>query len=362
MIVIYMGSFDEFVAEKKIEKAEDAPHSQIDKVIEENSKKETVAPDEEIVNLEIVETPKEVEKKTYAEKVKEKMQTQKQKFKPEPEPEPELTTEEKEQIKKRFYKRIHINRREKKRIDAEETNPLLDKQKLVIGFGFIATVFLFLLWQYNPDNMGITTIIFLIGSFLFLPMGMILGWVFLDPFMRCKIMRKMSKGRKNFGIVNFVGKGKKIITRIKNFDEDLIWIKNKCWALTKSGIYELDKNGEQATEKRALNPDSFVTVTESVPTMFIDINSMQPLTFVETGREGIAPEELGSTLKGWVDNQMAKVMFLKRTLDIYFMIVIICAVGAAFFGYQNNQELMELKEAIERLSRQIQTLSFIKLF
>lgn len=228
-----------------------------------------------------------------------------------------------------------------------------------MGLGFLGIMFLFLMWQYNPSNEGITIIVFLLGGSLFIPLGMILGWVFLDPFMRCKLMRKMTKGRRNFGIVNFVGKGKKIVTRIKNFDEDLVWIKNKCWALTKAGIYELDKNGEQATENRALNPDSFVTVTESVPTMFIDINSMQPLAFEVTGREGIAPEELGSTLKGWIDNQLAKVMFLKKSLDIYFVVVIICSILSAYFGYQNNQTITELETKIEELSRQIQQMTII---
>ena len=86
---------------------------------------------------------------------------------------------------------------------------------------------------------------------------------------------------------------------------------------------------------------------------------MQPLTFETTGREGISPEELGSVLKGWVDNQMAKVMFLKKTLDMYFLIVILCAVASAFFGYQNNQEIMELKEMVEKLTRQIQQIAVI---
>jgi len=350
-----MGSFDELLKETKKDYAEAS--KEIDEVINDN--------DEETVDLvpiekNITETnfPVKTSSGTYLDKVKKRVKEQKKsiKKKEEPEPETDLEPEDQQRIKKNFFRRIHVRRREKKRIEGMEHNFMLDSQKMITAFGFMAIVFLFLMWQYNPGNQALTTIIFIVGAFLFIPLGAILGWVFLDPYMRCKIMRKMAKGRKNFGIVNFVGKGKKIISRIKNFDEDLIWIKNKCWALTKSGIYELDKNGEQATEKRALDPDSFVTLTDSVPTMFIDIDSMQPLTFQDTGREGISPEELGSVLKGWVDNQMAKVMFLKKTLDAYFLILILCAIASAFFGYQNNQEIMELKTMIQHLQEQVSML------
>jgi len=345
-----MGSFDDILKEKK---DFETTSKEIDNAI---NGKETV----DVVPLEknITETkfPVKNQSGTYLDKVKNKMNKQKQKIKPE-EKETDLSEEDKTSIKKSFIRRIHVRRKEKKRILGGEHNFLIDTQKLIMAFAFIGILFVFMMWQYNPGSQALTTIVFIVGAFLFLPLGAILGWVFLDPYMRCKIMRKMSKGRKNFGLINFVGRGKKIVSRIKNFDDDLIWIKNKCWALTKSGIYEIDKNGEQVTDNRALNPDSFVTMTDSVPTMFIDIDSMQPLTFETTGREGISPEELGSVLKGWVDNQMAKVMFLKKTLDMYFLIVILACVASAFFGYQNNQEIMELKEMVEQLSKRIAVLS-----
>jgi len=353
-----MGSFDELLEEKK-EIKKDGHLSKLDEIDRVLAKHNIT---EKVVDFEPEPEPDpqpEKQKTGYFDKVKSKMDQQKKTIKTEKKPkpkfekEPEWTDEEKKTVKKKFIEKVKAGRKERKRIMAGEHNRLIDAQKFVIGFAFIAVMFVFLMFTQNPDDQSIQVIVLLLGCSLFLPLGMILGWVFLDPFMRCKIMRKMTKGRKNFGIVNFVGKGKKIVTRIKNFDEDLIWIKNKCWALTKSGIYELDKDGEQATEKQALDPDSFVTVTESVPTMFIDINSMQPLTFEETGREGIAPEELGSTLKGWVDNQMAKVMFLKRSLDMYFLIVILCSIASAYFGYINNQKIIELEETIKQLGRQI---------
>ena len=353
-----MGSFDDFVEEEKpVEKSEDPVRSKIDEIDRVLEKREIK---EDIADFEPVENPKP-EKKSYMDKVKEKTGSQKKKIqekKKNDDLDPEWTDEEKKAVKQNFIKKLklkkRVSRRERNRILGGEKSPVVESQKLVIGLAFVSMIFLFAFWQYNPTNDAITAIVFMIGACMFLPLGAILGWMFMDPFMRCKIMRKMTKGRKNYGIVNFVGKSNKIITRIKNFDEDLIWIKNKCWALTKEGIYEIDKNGEQATDKQALDPDSFVTVTESVPTMFIDINSIQPLTLHETGREKIAPEELGSVLKGWVDNQMAKVMFLKRSLDLYFVIVILCSIAGAYFGYINNQKIADLEQAVNELSRRLQ--------
>jgi hypothetical protein len=83
---------------------------------------------------------------------------------------------------------------------------------------------------------------------------------------------------------------------------------------------------------------------------------MQPLVFTTTGREGIAPEELGSTLKGWVDNQMAKVMFLKKTLDMYFVIVILSCIASAYFGYTNMTEIERLSGEVESLKSMISEL------
>jgi len=348
-----MGSFDDLIED--IKEPEEDKHettkSKVDRILEENDV------EEKIVDFEPIEEPEK--KETYFSKAKEKMAKQKTQIKDKTtkkiEQEVEWTDEEKKVVKNKFIERVKATRKERRRIRKGEHNLVLDSQKIVIGFGFISMMFLFLMWQYNQESQAITAIVFIVGSFLFMPLGAILGWVFLDPYMRCKIMRKMSKGRRNYGLVNFVGKSNKIVSRIKNFDEDLIWIKNKCWALSRSGIYEIDKNGEQATHKQALDPDSFVTVTESVPTMFIDINSMQPLTFEKTGREGIAPEELGSTLKGWVDNQMAKVMFLKKSLDMYFIIVILCSLASAYFGYTNNQQIIELEEKIQELTNRLTT-------
>lgn len=230
----------------------------------------------------------------------------------------------------------------------------MDMQKPLVAIFAISIFFLLLLYNYFPDNEVLFIIILLVGVSCFFPIGAIIGWMFLDKYMLCKLLRKTT--HRNMGIVNFVGKGKKIISRIKNFDNDLIWIKNKCWVISTKGIYEIDKNGEMTSDVHPIDPDSIIAMTETVPIMFIDINTMQPLSLHETTKEWIKPEELGSTLKGWVDNQQAKLMFMRRTVDTYFIIVIISCLVSAYFGYQNMNEIESLQAQVEALGQRISSM------
>lgn len=232
-----------------------------------------------------------------------------------------------------------------------EKSTVIDIQKFLISFVAVSMFALVMLWSYAPKNDVIMIIVTVIGSALFLPIGMVLGWLLLDPYMRCKIARKIT--HKNFGIVNFVGKPNRVTGRIKNFDDDLIWIKTKCWAISKQGIYEVDKNGERATEGNILDPESFILVTETVPIMFVDINSMTPLRLEGDGRDPVSPEEIASILKGWIDAQMAKLMFMKKTMNIMLIIAICAAAAGAYFGYMNNTSMEELTGMVKSLQGQV---------
>lgn len=261
------------------------------------------------------------------------------------------TEESKKKIRIKFAK--GKDRKERKRIMKGESYGLIDRQKMVLGFFAVSVFGIFMMFSYAPNNNAIMTIVLLVGMSLFLPVGMILGWMMLDPYMRCKIMRKLTRGKNNFGLINFVGKGSKIVTKIKNFDEDLVWIKNRCWVLAKGKIKEINKDGEVISDEKVIDPGMLLTLSETVPVMFIDLTSMEPLSFSNESREKVSPEEIGSFMKGWVDNQMAKIMFLKKTLDIYFIIVICSCIAAAFLSYQNMTEIEALKEEIMALKDMI---------
>jgi len=256
-------------------------------------------------------------------------------------------------IIKKVLKGQKIKRKEKKFIENKEFEGTKLRNNLILAFAVIGLFFILFLYLYmHVDWMFI--IIMLLGSMMFLPVGMILGWAVLDPYVRCKIFRKLT--RKNYGIINFVGKGQKLISKVKNFEQALVWKKNEVWIISEEFIYQLSKDGDSIVEKGKIKPECIVTLIDTVPVVFVDVDSMQPLTLARDRREGVNPLELGATLKAWVDNQLAKAMFLKSTYNIYFVIIIGCAIGAILFGYINYTKLEEITETLKTMSTQIQSL------
>lgn len=263
-------------------------------------------------------------------------------------------------------KPFSFGKKTEKNIEIKSKKPF-SVNKAVTMITAIAVFFFVFMYSYvpegSPEQQTTFGIMILMGMMLFLPAGMLLGWGILDPFMRCRLMRRTT--RKNWGVVCFVSKGKRIISHVKDFDDTLIWVRNKCWVMKKNRIYEMDKYGEKISEGENIEPDEFVTITETVPVIFMDVDNMMPLSLHETQVEDIAPDELGPALKGWVDNQQAKLMFLKRTMETYYLILILTAMASAFFGYQNNQEITEMKEILVTLQNRISSLtpsSIIQIF
>lgn len=269
------------------------------------------------------------------------------------------TDDESNRILLEKYRQRHPNMRksERKLIEGMEDEGNRSRQSsivylAVIGLGFIS----FLYFYLKIDWMSM--ILLYVGLMMFLPVGMIVGWVFLDPYMRCKTLRRMT--HKNYGIVNFVGKGQKIASKIKNFDDALIWRGNSVWAITREHIYQLSKNGDYLTKAGKIDPESVVTLVETVPVLFVDLDSMQPFSLARDRREGINPLELGSALKSWVDNEKAKALGIKKSMDILLIIVIICsvvAVGLAYMNMTNVEDMMtqitSLKGTVDSLVQQL---------
>ncbi len=245
---------------------------------------------------------------------------------------------------------VPMRRKEKNMILAKETEGTKNKQWFVFIFAIIGLFFLMSL-QYTIKADWVFLIVILLGSMMFLPVGMLVGWALLDPYVRCKILRKASK--KNFGIINFVGKGQKIVSKIKNFDNALIWKRNESWVITKEHVYQLSKDGDTIVEKAKINPESIVTLIDTVPVLFVDLDSMQPLSLARDRREGINPLELGSTLKAWVDNQLAKAMFLKKTMDMYLVIIIIVSVISVGLSYYNMNRISDMTDELKFVKGQL---------
>lgn len=264
----------------------------------------------------------------------------------------DFSDEEKQQIFNKYTKGKKYTRRERNMLLNMERDNLRSTQWFILGLALLGVGFIFFLYQTTSAQNGwVVLVVLMLGSCMFLPAGMILGWAILDPYVRCKLLRRMTK--KNYGIVNFLGKGNKMVSKIKNLDDALIWVKNKVWVITREHIYQLTKQGDDITEGGVIEPDNIISLIETVPVLFCDLDSMQPLTLAREGREAINPEELGSTLKSWADNQLAKAIMLKKTMDMYFVIMIICSIASCVIGYVLYTKIDELGKDISTIKQQL---------
>lgn len=172
--------------------------------------------------------------------------------------------------------------------------------------------------QVSP---GLGMILLFLGMTGFLPLGLIVGKFLLDPYMRCKIYRKM-KG-KNYGLAYFVYKGgQRVDIKIKNMDSDVIVVQDetKIWVLEKGSIYYVDRDDNKILHSEIMGKN-VVTTPQDVPIVFLDAETMLPLSFYKQKTE-TNPQQAGASLLGFVNNQIAKNMFFKKTETIFYLMIL----------------------------------------
>jgi hypothetical protein len=199
----------------------------------------------------------------------------------------------------------------------------------------------------SKRNAGIL-VIMLLGATGFLPLGMFFGWMIVDPFQRAKAKRMMFK--KNYGIVNFVSRGNKIISKIKDFDKDLLFIDEGVWVLEPNRVYKQSKDDCSTAEEEG-NPilSRHIHTIIGIPVIFLDIDTMRPLTMFKN--EGDAnPIDLASTLKGYIMNQLAKNMFFKKTFTVMSILSITLIAVNLYFTYEIYNVTMDLKDLLPKLN------------
>lgn len=190
-------------------------------------------------------------------------------------------------------------------------------------------------------------VIMLLGSFAFAPIGIFFGWIMVDPYQRARAKRMILK--KNYGIVNFVSRGNKIISKIKDFDKDLLFVNNGVWILEPNKVYRLSKD-DTSTEEEKMNPiqAKHIHTIIGIPVLFLDIDTMRPLSmFKDMGDAN--PIDLASTLKGYIMNQLAKNMFFKRTFTAISLISIVLLAVNLYFTYEIYNVAMDLEELLPKL-------------
>ena len=248
-----------------------------------------------------------------------------------------------------------LRRSEKKDIQNQEYDKTNHTRAIIIGLAVAGLIFIAMIRPYLPND-AMYAIILIMGMMLFFPCGIIAGWIFLDPVMRCKILRKTSK--RNYGIVGFVGKGMKAVLKIKNFDDGIIWREKAAWVITRDKLVQITKDGNALTDnEKVITPDSVITLVDTVPMIFVDLDSMEPLQLHPEGREAVYPLEIGATLKAWEDNQRAKMMALHKVGDILLYVAIICAAGAIVIGFLNLNKIESMAKEITEMHSMLYNMS-----
>ena len=246
-----------------------------------------------------------------------------------------------------------MHRKEKKLIKQMELEPKT-LQGIVIGLSVVGVMVLFFMRNMMPSDIFYAATMML-GAVMFLPVGVIIGWILLDPVMRCKMIHKMTK--KNYGVVWFVSKSSKMVSKIKNFDNGLIWRNNELWVIAKNRICQMNKDGSTIVgSEKTIDEKNMVTMVDCVPILFLDIESFEPLSLIQSGREPVTPLEIGSNMKAWVDNQRAKMLATRKTMDIVMMAVIGCSIAAVVITVLNLQKIEEMSTMIQLLQDKIQIL------
>lgn len=281
---------------------------------------------------------------------------------PEKKAETAFTREDKENLIARKLEEIkkkggRLRRRERKMIEDREYDGTQRTRNIIIGLSVFALIFIGFARNYLP-NEAMYSIILLMGMTLFFPLGMIAGWIVLDPVMRCKIIRKTTK--RNYGVVGFVGKGMKAVLKLKNFDEGLIWRDKECWVITKDKIVQFTKDGNAITNTaKEIDAESVITLVDTVPMIFVDVDSMEPLLLHQKDRIPVYPMEIGPCMKAWMDNQRAKMMQIRKAQDILLYIAILCAAGAIVVGFLTMNKVENMSSEITVMHNMLQNMSRI---
>ena len=229
------------------------------------------------------------------------------KTEPEPKPEPKRITNP-EKIKKI-----------KKTVKLRKNIHYFDWNRGLVFFTVLAIMGLIFIYQMvQPVSMALAMILMLFGMLCFLPLGLLLGKLFLDPYVRCKVLRRI-RG-KNYGMVHFVHKGgQRIDIKIKNLEDDVVVQDTKLWVLEKGGIYYVDREDSMLFVAEIEN---IVTSPNNVPMLYLDPESMLPLRFHETQTKS-NPQQVGATVLGYVNNQIAKNLFFKRSMQTFYTLILV---------------------------------------
>lgn len=205
--------------------------------------------------------------------------------------------------------------------------------------GILAVIFI---CQYGwMQNRMIIVLMFFFGMCCFLPFGVIISWLFFNIDNRVKVLRRL-RG-KNYGIVHFVLRGgQRMFTRIMDLDGDVIVNNMRMWVIDKKGIYYLDRNGLKQLWAE-ISSEHVKTMPANIPVLYLDYETMIPLKFYKEMSQS-NPQEVASTHLGYIANQIAKMLFFKKTMTFFYIIMIVITALTMVVAFQSAMWLSEIHE------------------
>ena len=174
---------------------------------------------------------------------------------------------------------------------------------------------------------------FLLGAILFAILGF-LGGKINDPYFKVKIMNNVLK--KNWLLLKTVSKDSKVIrSRAVNGESGVITVGNKLWTVEEGRIYRENKQNAGFFIKESKK----VVYEEGVPTIYVDEDSIKPLSFEGESTKTIKPQEVGAVLNAWIFNQLAKgLLAMKQQNWLLYIAIGLLAVNI-YLTFDNNGRL-----------------------
>ncbi|MEM7819934.1 MAG: hypothetical protein QXD48_03850 [Candidatus Aenigmatarchaeota archaeon] len=222
-------------------------------------------------------------------------------------------------------------------IENQKVSNIKDKVLYVGLFLFILLCGIIGFLYLTQQNLIWIVFMVIIGSTCFISLGIFLGYFVSTPYQRAKLKRRITK--KNFGVVHIISRGKNILTFVKNFDNDIIWIKDNIYVLKPDRIYKY--NDEKNYQK--IEPE-YIYYNSGVPTIFFDVDNFKPLSFIRE-ESRVSSQELGASCKAWIILEEAKALRWKKTQQVLILIILVCVVISAFASGMMIYEWQKWKES-----------------
>lgn len=151
-----------------------------------------------------------------------------------------------------------------------------------------------------------------------------------DPFFKVKLLRSLDKKAK-WIILAIVSKDRRSIRRlVVNPMDDVVNIKNSFWTIEANKIYRVEKEKNKVSSFEITQ--NMVKWEEGVPVVYCDEDNIIPLNF-HSNDTNVKPDEVGSILLSWVNNQLAKGLSTIQQHRTLLLVILILGVLTLAFNY-----------------------------